>query len=130
MSSYAEGDRFVREARRMAQEALETGCGEAVGGEAIKNDGGKPRIDLVPPELILGCAQAMEHDAVYNGDHDWQKGMEWSRVYADAMRYLLAWWSGEGKDRASLESNLAHVAANVAILMAYEARDIGKDDRS
>lgn len=55
--------------------------------------------------------------------------MAWSRVYAAALRHLLAWWGGEDEDPETELSHLAHAACCVVFLVAYQGRGVGVDDR-
>lgn len=63
------------------------------------------------------------------GTRNWEKGMDWSRVYSSLMRHLLAWWNGEDNDPETGLPHVAHIATNAAFLVAYNARNVGKDDR-
>lgn len=98
-------------------------------GGAHKNDDGKPRLDLLPPELMLSVGQVLAFGAQKYGDRDWELGMRWGRVYAAMQRHLIAWWAGEDTDDETGFSHLAHAACCVAFLLAYEQRGIGEDDR-
>ena len=60
---------------------------------------------------------------------NWEKGMDWSRVYDSLNRHLLAWWGGEDLDPETGLSHLSHIGCNIAFLIAYNARKVGKDDR-
>lgn len=98
-------------------------------GGAHKNDDGKPRLDLLPPELMLAVGQVLAFGAKKYGDRNWELGMRWGRAYAAMQRHLLAWWAGEDTDDETGFSHLAHAACCVAFLLAYEQRGIGEDDR-
>ena len=63
------------------------------------------------------------------GERNWERGMDWGRVYAALLRHLFAWWGGEASDPETGKSHLHHVGCCVAFLIAYEARGTGKDDR-
>lgn len=98
--------------------------------QGVKFDNGKSRLDLVPPEGVLGVADILAVGAKKYAARNWEKGMEWSRPYAAAQRHLYAWWSGEDRDPDTGYSHLAHAACNIFFLIAYEARGAGTDDRS
>lgn len=97
--------------------------------EGVKHDGEKPRMDLVPPEAIYAMAFVLTFGAEKYGSRNWELGMSWSRPYAALLRHLLAWWGGEDKDPETGMSHLWHVMCCAAFLVAYEARDVGLDDR-
>lgn len=97
--------------------------------EGVKYDMDKPRMDLIPPEVVNELAKILTFGAKKYGDRNWEAGMAWSRPYAALIRHILAWWSGEDKDPETGESHLAHAACNIAFLITYEQRQIGIDDR-
>lgn len=96
---------------------------------ARKNDSGKPPIDLVPPELIIEAARAYGVGARLYGRNNYQKGLSFSRVYAAALRHLLAWWGGEDVDVSGV-SHLGHAAASLGMLLWLAAHCPNCDDRS
>jgi hypothetical protein len=97
--------------------------------EGHKDDDGKLRLDLIPPELLADTAAVLTFGAAKYGERNWEKGMRWGRVFAAAMRHLLAWWAGQDKDPETGLSHLAHVLCCVMFLATYERRGIGHDDR-
>lgn len=99
----------------------------ATGG--VKYDAGKARMDLIPIEGITAVAAILGHGAKKYAVRNWEKGMDWSRPYAAALRHFFAWFSGEKVDPDSGYPHLWHVATNVFFLIAYEARHAGNDDR-
>lgn len=97
--------------------------------EGKKNDDGKIRMELIPPELMIAVGDILTFGAEKYGDYNWAQGMAWSRMYGAMLRHQNAWWSGEDKDPESGRSHLWHVACCVAALIAYEMRGDGEDDR-
>lgn len=97
--------------------------------EGVKYDGNKVRYDLLPPELMHGVADILTFGAKKYSARNWEKGMEWGRVYGALQRHLWAWWSGEDKDPETGKSHLWHAGCCIAFLMAYEERGVGTDDR-
>lgn len=97
--------------------------------EGIKYDAGKPRMDLLPPELLFAVSNILEFGARKYAARNWEKGMAWGRVFGAAQRHLWAWWSGETKDPETGFSHLWHAACCLAFLVAYEMRGAGTDDR-
>jgi len=98
--------------------------------EGTKDDAGKPRMDLLPPELLFAVATVLAFGAKKYDDRNWEKGMSWGRVFAALMRHLWAWWRGEKTDDETGFSHLWHAGCCIAFLIAFEARDIGEDDRN
>jgi len=97
--------------------------------EGRKDDQGKQRMELVPPETIEALAQVLTDGANKYGDRNWETGMKWSRLYAALFRHMLAWWQGENEDPDSGRSHLWHALFCVSSLVAYEQRGVGSDDR-
>ena len=96
---------------------------------AQKFDQDKLRVDLVPPEAIAELAKVLAFGAAKYGDYNWLQGMKWSRVYAAAVRHLLAWYGGEVEDPESKLSHLSHALCNIVFLITYANRGGGTDDR-
>lgn len=97
--------------------------------EGVKFDGGKVRMDLLPPELPFAVADILGFGAGKYGDRNWEKGMNWSRVFGALMRHMWAWWGGENTDAETGKSHLWHAGCCIAFLIAYEQRRTGTDDR-
>jgi hypothetical protein len=95
-----------------------------------KDDGGKARHDLIPPELPDAVARVLAFGAAKYGERNWEKGMSWGRPFAALMRHMWAWWRGEEADPETGMSHLWHAGCCIAFLIAYEARGIGEDDRN
>lgn len=97
--------------------------------EGRKDDTGKVRMDLLPPEVLFGISEVLTYGAVKYAPRNWEHGMSWGRVFGAAMRHLWAWWGGQRVDPESGLPHLHHAACCVAFLCAYEARQAGTDDR-
>ncbi len=95
-----------------------------------KDDTGKPRMDLLPPELLWAVACVLTVGAKKYSDRNWEKGMSWGRIFGALQRHLWAWWHGEKKDPETGFSHLWHAGCCIAFLIAYEERNIGEDDRN
>lgn len=102
---------------------------EIAAGKGTKADHGKPRVDLVPVGTVIAIARVLEIGAKKYTPYNWQRGMEWHRCHAAALRHLLAFWGGEDKDPETGESHLAHALCMVSFLEEYRRTGIGVDDR-
>jgi len=94
-----------------------------------KNDAGKPPIDLVPTDGIRAVAAVLAFGAKKYDRNNWRKGIITSRLYAAAMRHLMAWNDGEDTDPESGLPHLAHAACNIFFLLEQQARRPEFDDR-
>jgi hypothetical protein len=96
---------------------------------AWKQDGGKARMDLIAPEMLVGTANVLAFGAAKYDARNWEKGMSWGRCFGALMRHMWAWWGGEKADPETGMSHLHHAACCLMFLIAYEERKIGTDDR-
>ncbi len=90
-----------------------------------RDDGGKPRWDLMPPEIVevvkvltWACTREVNPYPARN----WEIGMAWSKCFGPMMRHAWKWWAGEDLDPESGLSHMAHVACNAIFLLAYVQR--------
>lgn len=77
------------EAAQITETALE---------EGFKADAGKPRMDLIPPDVLLELGKLYALGASKYEDDNWKLGMDFKRVYAALQRHVLYWWGGEETD--------------------------------
>jgi hypothetical protein len=96
--------------------------------EGKKFDQGKPRVSLLSSDAILEVAKVATMGAQKYDDHNWRKGMKWSRLMDAAERHLLSYNKGDRIDNESSLSHLAHVAWNILALIEYEKNNVGEDD--
>jgi hypothetical protein len=119
--------------------AADNAVGEIISGSSVglHLDDGKPRVDLLPPAALLKTAEVFDYGARKYGGNNYQKGIAFSRLYASALRHLLARAGGEANDKESGLPHFAHAAANVMMLMELErtkpewddlGKDLGKDE--
>ncbi len=92
-------------------------------------DSGKPRVDLLPVEALLGAASVMGYGAQKYSDHNWRGGIEWNKLYASTLRHLFAWQTGEDIDPESGLPHLDHAMCDIGMLSASVKCGIGKDTR-
>ena len=86
-------------------------------------------MSLLPTKATLKVARVLSFGAKKYGDHNWLQGMRWTRLSSACLRHLFAWIGGEDKDPESGISHLAHAACNLLMLLEYEERGIGENDR-
>ncbi len=99
--------------------------------EGTKHDEGKLRMELIPPEALEALARVLTFGAQKYDDRNWEKGIQWSRVYGAALRHLNEWViNGEtNADNETGFSHLEHALCCIAFLVTYEKRDMfGLDD--
>lgn len=96
---------------------------------AIKYDKNKVRMDLLPPYALTEVAKTYTYGSMKYSDNNWQKGLEWSRIYAAALRHLFAYWQGEDRDKGSELYHLAHAVYNCLTLLEYYNTHPELDDR-
>lgn len=91
--------------------------------QTIKADAGKPRLSLVPTEIINQIARVREYGInkyPNGGPNNWKK-VELDRYRDAAYRHLLAYIADpKGVDEESGLPHLAHLACNVAFLCELE----------
>ncbi len=97
--------------------------------EATKHDSEKPKVSFIPKEGLFEEARVLEYGAEKYGKNNFKDGMDWSRLIDASFRHLIAFASKEDVDQESKLSHLAHIKANMSILLFYMANNKGKDDR-
>lgn len=97
--------------------------------EGRKDDGGKAPYHLLAPEMLEATALVLGFGAKKYSARNWEKGMHWSRPFGALMRHMWAWWRGEACDPETGYSHLWHASCCLMFLVAYEARNVGSDDR-
>ncbi len=99
--------------------------------KVFKDDSAKLRM-LFPPEAYVAINEVFDYGArTKYGPHMWESNpIEWSRI-ADALErhYFKRWKQGHDRDVESDLLELAHIAANAVMLLQYELKKIGTDDR-
>jgi hypothetical protein len=95
-----------------------------------KNDGGKLRYDLLPPDALREIVRVLTVGAEKYSDRNWELGLKFGRVFGAAMRHLWAWWARENDDPETKISHLAHAGCCVLFLLTYQCRSLKRfDDR-
>lgn len=98
---------------------------------AVKMDGQKPPMDLIPWESMEGVAQVLDFGRCKYQAHNWRKGFLWTRLASAALRHIFSWLSGEDNDKESGLSHIDHATCCLMFLSAHiKSKAMGKDDRA
>lgn len=106
----------------------------------LKYDKGKAAIHLFPAEAIFGPSFVFDFGAKKYGEHNWERGMSWSRPFGALMRHMWSWWQHKTPtkfnflfgelDTETGMSHLWHAGCCLAMLISFESRQMAKfDDR-
>ena len=102
---------------------------KAINVRGVKYNKGKPRIHLLPPEVIFAIVEILEFGATKYGEFNWQKGIPMSEIYDATLRHLLAWQMGETNDPESGKPHVYHAACNLAFMIYFHQHRPDLDDR-
>lgn len=97
--------------------------------EGRKDDGDKVRVDLLSPVSVLATAGVLSYGAKKYGERNWEKGIHHSRLYAAALRHLMAYWLGEDVDPETGLRHIDHAACCVHFLQHLTMLRKDLDDR-
>lgn len=97
--------------------------------KAMKYDGEKVRLDLLPVAPLLGVGKVLTFGAQKYGARNWEKGLDWSRCYGAALRHLFAWWNGETFDNETQLNHLDHAICELMFLREFAETHPELDDR-
>ena len=97
--------------------------------KGIKHDAGKDPWHLLPWDALRAITKVLAFGAVKYAPRNWERGMDWERLYRAAIGHLASWWDREGVDPETRLSHLWHAGCCVLMLITYELRGIGKDSR-
>ena len=91
--------------------------------DGLKHDGGKPRCDLVPGEIIEAIGAVRTYGVQKYGKEYSYRQVEPKRYRAALMRHICAWLRNPfGVDEESGLPHLWHVACNVAFLLELDKK--------
>ena len=97
--------------------------------EGRKDDQEKVRMELLPADSLWAIARVLTFGAKKYDSRNWEKGMNWDRLYGAVQRHLTAWHQREEGDPETGMSHLWHAGCCIMFLIAYELRGVGTDDR-
>ena len=98
--------------------------------QGVKFDAGKSRLDLIPTRALMEVGMVYSYGAAKYAPRNWERGMEWGRVYAAMQRHLLAYWGGQDTDPESGLPHLAHAAFGMFTLLEFAKTHPELDDRA
>lgn len=96
---------------------------------AQKHDQEKNRLELLPFAALEEVGRVFTYGAKKYADHNYRKGLNWSRLLGAAFRHGFRWATGEDRDPESGERHLAHMGCCVLMLLDAEIHGLGTDDR-
>lgn len=89
--------------------------------QTAKADAGKPKLTLVPRQIIYDIAEVREYGNRKYGNPDNWKTVEIERYRDAAFRHFMAYLDNpQGTDEESGISHLKHLACNIAFLCELE----------
>lgn len=97
--------------------------------EGLKDDGGKPRMELLEPEYLRGTADVLTYGASKYAPNNWRQGIDASRLYGALQRHLNAFWAGEEIDPESGLPHLYHASCELMFLDWTVRHRPERDDR-
>lgn len=111
--------------------------------EGLRFNEGKTRFDLMEPYAMEQLAKVFTKGAMKYADHNWLKGMPWSKILASLERHINAFKNGEDLDfdknckdcqKGTCVNHtglyhMAHAAWNCMALVSYYKYHPEKDDR-
>lgn len=90
--------------------------------KATRYNAGKPRIGLVPPQIIEGLGHVLTFGAEKYDDDNWKKGLSDENCMSSCMRHLMQFQRGEIYDSESGIHHLAHAACNLAFILYFHEK--------
>lgn len=89
-----------------------------------KDDKEKPKLQDIPPQILLEIAKAKDFGTEKYGDSESWKDVEIQRYYNAFLRHTVAWWGcPQGLDEESGLSHLSHMCCNLAFICALEEKN-------
>lgn len=91
----------------------------SIGSGGRKADTGKLRYDLLPTRALEALVYVYSIGAGKYADRNWERGLEYGRVFAAMQRHAWAWWGGQEYDPVDGQAHLASVAWCALALLHY-----------
>lgn len=103
-------------------------CHYGIMKEAEKFDDNKPPWALLPYDALAGVVDVLSHGAKKYEPRNWEKGIDYDRLFSALQRHLTVWWQGEDRDPETNLSHLAHAGCCLLFLLAEERRGMTQHD--
>lgn len=84
---------------------------------------GKPRYDLIPPEVMIALAHHYEVGARAHGERNWEKGLSWCSTFKSIMSHAWAWMRGEEYDKDTGSHHMICIIWNAVAIYTFHIRD-------
>lgn len=97
---------------------------------AKKFDDNKPKISLLPTDVLLTTSKAFMYGEAKYGTFNYSGGMEWTRMSDACMRHLFAWLMNEDFDKESSNHHIDHAIASLMMLKHNINNQVGTDNRN
>jgi len=94
-----------------------------------KYDNGKSRMGLIPFVALRALGDVYSIGAQKYEEHNWLKGMKWSRLQDAMLRHYERFASGEDIDPETGLLHAAQMTWNAIGLLTYQLLSLGEDDR-
>ena len=89
-----------------------------------KADTGKLPWALLPFDAVRQVVEVLHFGQKKYAARNWEKGIDYDRVYSAAMRHMTDWWQREQNDQESKLHHLAHAMCCIMFLLAFELRNM------
>lgn len=98
--------------------------------EGLKLDTGKLPWELLPWDGLAEIVKVLRFGANKYAARNWEKGIDYSRVFGAILRHVTAWFMGQTNDPETGLNHLAHAGCEVLFVLTYSVRGMQKfDDR-
>lgn len=95
----------------------------------VKNDDGKPQLDLLPYDSLVDITRVLEYGLQKYARDNWKKGIAIRRLLSATLRHLHTFNEGIDLDAESGLSHLAHAGSNVLFMLWLMHHKPECDDR-
>lgn len=97
--------------------------------KTIKDDKEKPRVSMIPTDVLMDIAKAFTYGANKYGEYNYSLGIEYTRLYDAAQRHMNSWIMGEDIDE-STNHHIDHAIASLIMLKHQINNNKGTDNRN